>query len=414
MKKIFFIAYGGGHIKMLLPIIKRLKSLDIYDIIVFGLTTAGSVLDDEGISYVSFKDFVHFEGYEYWSEYGHTLVGPYQESKLVSYDEAIAYHGINFLDMIYLYGIDEAKKKYSDMGRQSFIPTRFFKILFSYLKPDLVVSTNSPRSERAAIEAAGVMGIDSLCLVDMFALQEVKWIGKPNYASKICVLNDSVKAMFIKNGRNDHDIIVTGNPAFDGLFSKQLMSKRNDVRKALGVSGSECLILYASQPEPLKHPFNELEGDPSLPRHIESQLRKIVNNHNNAHLVIRYHPSENVDFIKEKNVSLSKKSDDLHELLYAVDLIVVTASTVGLEASLIGKPVISVDCSIFRDDAPFSSMGISTGVNNTSELINRIDDFIKSFRCSTDVCVSSQPMSATYNVLSVLQDLLGDKRLVDV
>ncbi|MFV3352776.1 CDP-glycerol glycerophosphotransferase family protein [Aeromonas veronii] len=408
MKKIFFIAYGGGHIKMLLPIIKRLKSLDIYDIIVFGLTTAGSVLDDEGIPYVSFKDFVHFEGYESWSEHGHTLVGPYQESKLVSYDESIAYHGINFLDMIYLYGIDEAKKKYSDMGRQSFIPTRFFKILFSYLKPDLVVSTNSPRSERAAIEAAGVMGIDSLCLVDMFALQEVKWIGKPNYASKICVLNDSVKAMFIKNGRNGHDIIVTGNPAFDGLFSNDLINKRAELRAALGVEDYQCLILYASQPEPRKHPFNELEGNPLLPRDIEFQLRQIVKDHKNTHLVVRYHPSENVDFIKEEHVYLSEKSESLHELLYAVDVVVVTASTVGLEASLIGKHVISVDCSIFRNDAPFSSMGISSGIASVNELREYFNKYLYSFTDISDLCASRQLVSATDNVLSVLQKLLGD------
>ncbi|MEM7998619.1 hypothetical protein Q4R43_19410, partial [Morganella morganii] len=131
----------------------------------------------------------------------------------------------------------------------------------------------------------------------------------------------------------------------------------------------------ASQPEPEQHPFCDKKGNPGLPREIEIYLRNYIKNNKNKKLVLRYHPSENTIFNEQKNIFHSKKSDSLYTLLHAADLVIVTASTVGLEASLIGKNVLSIDTSIFTDDAPFSKMGISIGVKRISDLeyhINKI------------------------------------------
>lgn len=405
MKKIFFISYGGGHIRMLLPIIKSFIDSDKYDITVFGLTTSCSVLEQEGISYKSFKDFVdideHYSNFEF---IGRELVNKESLNNLVSYEETVAYHGINYIDLKVDLGAKLAEKVYQEKGRHSFYPRNFFLTLFKKLKPDLVVTTNSPRSERAAIDSAGKLGISSICLVDLFALQAVKWIGQKGFASKVCVLNDSVKNMFVEHGRLPEEIIVTGNPAFDELNNINHV-KSGALKRCLidAEYNNPKVILYASQVEPPIHPFCNKLGDTELPRKIESYLRKLVEIEDNYHLIVRYHPSENIEFVNGKNVSHSPTSENLYDILHSCDLVIVTASTVGLQANLIGKKVISVDSSIFTDDAPFSKMGISQGVESIFDLEKSISQLLNE---SDEINKPRKQRLAKDKIISVIIELL--------
>lgn len=374
MKKLFFIAYGGGHIKMLIPIIKYFRDQVNYDVTVFGLTTACSVLESENIQYISYLSFAT----EIEKKMGRELLKNEEISSLISPKESMAYHGINYSDLITQLGKNEAKVVWKENKRQSFYPINFFISLLNQIKPDLVIATNSPRSEKAALDASRYLNIPSICLVDMFALQEVNWISQKNYASKICVLNSSVKSMFIQHGCTPESIVITGNPAFDSINDKKHHNDALELRHSLCMNDNDKLIVYASQPEPEKHPFCEKKGNPDLPKDIEKYLRNYIEKNKNKKLVIRYHPSENTVFTEQDNVYYSKKSDSLYALLHAADLVIVTASTVGLEASLIGKKVLSVDKSIFTDDAPFSKMGISTGVSEICKLKNYINEKLES------------------------------------
>jgi hypothetical protein len=61
------------------------------------------------------------------------------------------------------------------------------------------------------------LGIPSICVVDLFAIDEVKWIGAPDYADQVCVLNESVRQFLVAAGRSEDQVVVTGNPGFDAL-----------------------------------------------------------------------------------------------------------------------------------------------------------------------------------------------------
>ena len=374
MKKLFFIAYGGGHIKMLIPIIRHFRNQANYDVTVFGLTTACSVLEKENIPYISYQSFAT----EHEKIIGIKLLKNEETSSLISPEESIAYHGINYSDLITQLGKNEAEVLWKEKKRQCFYPITFFINLLSHIKPDLVIATNSPRSEKTALDASRYLNIPSICLVDMFALQEISWISQKNYASKICVLNNEVRNMFIQHGCSPESVIVTGNPAFDSINNAEHRDEAIKLRHSLCMDNNDKLIIYASQPEPEKHPFCDKKGNPDLPREIEKYLRNYIANSKNKKMVIRYHPSENTVFNEQKNIYHSKKSDSLYALLHAADLVIVTASTVGLEASLIGKNVLSVDKSIFTDDAPFSKMGISTSVREINYLEHHINEKLAS------------------------------------
>ena len=407
MTNICLVAYGGGHAAMLVPVIKVLKQNENIKLSVLALTTAGSVMENHNIDYVSYKDFTYLAD-ESFAEKGSFLVGEQSASSVISYDESVAYHGINYLDLVEQYGEVEASNKYKLLGRQAFYPINFMKCLLTELDVDLLIATNSPRTERAAIDAAGELQLKSLCLIDMFALQEVKWVGKKGYASKLCVLNQSVKDMFLDVGRSANEIEITGNPAFDSLTSIATISSGKQLKEARGWHESNLITLfYASQPEPSQHPFTSLSGDPELPRNIENTLREFVSKHTRFRLVIRYHPSENVEFTAQERVLFSPQEDNLHSLLYGVDIVVVTASTVGLEASLIGKKVISVDNSIFTDDAPFSRMGISEGVTEAKELEKKILDVSQNLDTQVE---HIQYLNSTGNVVKVVERLIFEMK----
>ena len=175
------------------------------------------------------------------------------------------------------------------------------------LAPGLVVATSSPRAERAAILAAAQVGIPSICVVDLFALQEVQWIGQFGFGTRVCVLNESVREMFLARGRRPEEVVVTGNPAFDRLKAPETVLAGFNLRQARGWNDGKKIVLWASTIEPERHPFNGLLGDPNLPRLVETQLREIVASDTNLRLVVRYHPNERVVF-KRVSEFLCKRS----------------------------------------------------------------------------------------------------------
>jgi len=374
-KRVLCVSYGGGHAAMLAPVIKELEKDSSIEVISLGLTTAKKYFETYGVSCLGFKDFTFLAEGD-WKNIGEILVDKNNTSSLVSIDESIAYMGINMLDLIERLGPDEAYREFSKKGRQAFLPINFFSSLLKHLSIDLVITTNSPRSEQASVYAAKKLGIKSICLIDLFALQEYQWIKNNDYADKICVLNNDVKRFLISKGRNEKDIVVTGNPAFDNINTDGNVVRGHTWRVNKLSEPSLINILYASQPEPMRHPFCEsVVGDPLLPRKVENWLREIVSSNGAYNLIVRYHPSENVDFIPGKRTT--NGVGDLYEVIHAADIVVTMTSTVGLEAYIAGKKVITVDLSIFTRDAPYSNMGISTGVMDFDQLKNALENVVK-------------------------------------
>ncbi|SFF96159.1 UDP-N-acetylglucosamine 2-epimerase [Neptunomonas qingdaonensis] len=408
MSKIVLAAYGGGHINMLLPIIKKLDKCG-HQLKILGLTTAGSVLKNNAIDYVGFNDLLFLSDEpDSVLEKGRELVGLSSASSLISYEESVAYMGLSYSDLEVFYGVEQAKVVYVNKGRQAFYPIFLMEKFLRNEQPDLVIATNSPRAERAIIDAARKVGIPSLCIVDLFALQEVHWIGQQGYADKVCVLSDYVKQTFVSAGRSSDEIVVTGNPVFD-----KLADLRTEVSNRQLQETPSCrhTILWASQPEPEKHPFTGKCGDSELPRNIDAALIKIMKKHPEWELVIRFHPSEEVHLdVLPANVRISPKNEDLYSLLQNVDLVVTMTSTVGLEAALLGLPVVTIDRSVFTDDAPYSAMGISTGVSDLDRLEATINEVV-GFKQVAEIASLPQVGQATNKIINVIHDLLDEKHV---
>lgn len=389
---ILFVCYGGAHVKACLPIIKKLQAESSYHIRVLGLTSASQILQQHDIPHITFIDLLPFSASKALA-YGAELAKDLPHHTL-SLEHSTAYLGISFYDLIQEIGEEAAFKKYKQQGRYAFCPVSTFVKFLQHSKPSLVIATNSPRSEKAAIIAAGKCNIPSLCLVNLLAKQEIEWIGVPGYANKICVLNDYVKNDFIQAGRNPEDVIVTGNTLFDTEI--KTIKKRK-----------EPTILYASQPEPKKHPLTHEESIyPNLVEIIRSELRKLASKHP-WHFIFKPHPSEkNIIQLPAHNIETPLPNDPIEPFLAEADIVIACTSSVGFLAYYAGKKLLCPTFSVFSPYSPYAEMGMATAIEHPSEFECIIKQAIIDKRNQIS---PPKRVNATNHIITEINKLLEEK-----
>ncbi|TFZ02440.1 UDP-glycosyltransferase [Ramlibacter henchirensis] len=357
MKRVLFVGYGGGHVRMLLPVARLLRERGLGEPVFLGLTTARAEVEAAGFACLGFADFLRADDAAALQQ-GRALAAKLP-AHAISFEESAAYLGLSYADLVREHGEQGAAALYAQHGRQAFLPVPTLERILTKVQPDLLVATSAPRAERASFLAARRLGVPAVCLVDLFAAYEIEWLREPGFADRICVLNERVRDRLVATGRRAEEVIVTGNPAFDGLLDPGVRERGAALRKARGWDGRR-VWLWASQVEPESHPCQPGRGDTLLPRRIAQELQRITRARPDMELVIRPHPSEG-DYRIELGARewLSPRTENLHELLHACDGAVVLTSTVGLEASIAGCAVVQVTGSLYTLDAPYLAYGIA-------------------------------------------------------
>lgn len=212
-KTILFVAYGAGHVRMIIPVIRELQKVPGLRIEVLGLTLAQPVLAKEGIAYHGFKDFLYPDDHEALA-WGRKLAASHHKPDSgISEDEAVAYLGLCYWELVVRNGEEAAAAMWQQQGRHAFYPLIALERVIDCIKPDLVVTTNSPRSERAAVTVANARGIPSLSMVDLVGIKHFHALE----ATYITVLTQHAIDNMIAEGvkRPREAFHITGNPAFD-------------------------------------------------------------------------------------------------------------------------------------------------------------------------------------------------------
>lgn len=389
---------------MLAPVAQQLRR-NGHEVIFLALTTAMHYLAERKIECIGFRDILPFCD-EKALIYGEALMASLPTGGSVPRSESVAYMGLCFSDLVADVGEAQAQALFDEKGRHAFLPLRTMRKVMAHFSPDVVVATNSPRAERAAMLAAGECGIPAVCVVDLFALQEIQWVGQAGYGQRICVINEDVRQMFLEYGRSAEEVVVTGNPSYDVLMMPEVIEAGAALKRSKGWDDGRITVLWGSQEEALTHAFTgKGGGDPSLPVRIEEALRALVRDNEGFRLVVRYHPSQKWEFRPQANVEFSPVTEELASLLHAVDMVIVITSTVGLQAYIIGRPVISVDASLYSEDAQYARMGVSTGVKEVEELPGLVKKLAQQIREGVQTAVGAQYGStrAVENVVRVIE-----------
>lgn len=368
---VLFVTYGGGHIAKVAPVVKTLEAQGV-PCIVLALTVGHAVALRMGLSPLGYRDFLQLVDRDRALQYGRALLEGNRHPQ-VDEHESCCYLGINYLDWVERFGEAEAARRYAEGGRRSFYPLSFMGRLLGALRPAVVVSTSSPRSEQALLEAARQRGIPSLTIMDLFALPYDPYMRQPVKADRITAMSEYVRRNLVAAGVPDERVRVTGCPAYDPLHDPAHAVAAAAWKRTMGWEGLH-VVMWAGYKE---------EG-PGVPPgwqgtafgvEVEQRLRAWVAGRPDHALLVRYHPNQYHYFPDlgpaERVYVAQAGKEPVQPQLHASDTVIVQTSTVGLEAALIGKRVLNLRHapSVIDLGFDFNAMGLAEGVDGMDALV---------------------------------------------
>jgi len=187
---------------------------------------------------------------------------------------------------------------------------------------------------------------------------------------KMCVWSENAKNALIKSAKfPPNSVVVTGDPKMD-FFEKTIKKySREKILRNSSIPQEKKIILFAT------------ENLPNLEEKImiANSVFESMSNLSEFFLVIKMHPNESNWAIYEK---IAKKFDitsylilkdiSLYELIHASNLVIVSYSTVGLEAMRMSKPVISLNLMGLHNESNIIKNDLAIEVREKSELIPSI------------------------------------------
>lgn len=322
------VCYGGGHVKIMNNIYRVLSQEKDIEIVILALTKAQEFLKEKKVEYMTLEKYNKIIGERDYINLGKKIVKKLGENFLD--EESILYYFYGTIDLIKEFGENKVIEGYKKYGRRIFLPLSFIEKVIEYEKPQLVLTTNAPRTEKAALMVANNKGIPTISIEDLLGVFNEKnkeieiffnsKLYEETFGKNICVLSEITKNNLEK--RTKANIYITGNPNFDTIFQEYQNIKKVKIDRTL------CYLSQSTN-ENLQI-FEVL---------LKSLKSKIINN-----LIVKIHPNE----AKEKYYKLNKKYNDiakfeenLYNAILKSDVILTEYSTAGIEAVLLGKHVIS-------------------------------------------------------------------------
>ncbi len=391
MSRILVATYGGGHVNTILPVATRLVELG-HEVTVLALTSAWGAVERAGLKSIGFRDFIN--GDERAIAHGERLAQGTPAHPQVHPDETVAYMGMSYSELEDRLGVEGAAAHYAERGRQSFLPIGVLRRMFDDVQPDLVITTSSPRAERAAVLVARERDIPAVVVADLMPQMEMEWMGCADYGDILCVINEGVRRKLIKAGRDPECVIATGNPVMDEYLDLDISALRQEWRAKHGCSESDRVVLYASQPDP----------DRYLGSRVAAEL--VCDGLDRGwRVAVRPHPNEDFDLsLMPSGTIISGKDETPWQCLCGADACVVISSTMGIQSVLVGRPLVAYAVPVNMNPTPYPEFEIGRIAHTSLEVFDHLDDVIG----TGELMAKELPEgSARDNVVAQVLRLLG-------
>ena len=196
----------------------------------------------------------------------------------------------------------------------------------------------------------------------------------PVEADRNAVWGRMVRDWHIKRGKPESSYVVTGNPGFDPI-ARGYDPPDASTRRRLGLSLDGGIILVATEWFTGTSSAATIEGEERFIRYTLRALQHFPHHQ----VVVKLHPSHQVVYeslvrtiAEEEGVEVTIAKDDLWDLLAICDLVVVSNSTVGIEAMILGKPVIMVHAYEGIEEIPYVASGAALGASKSEEIVSAV------------------------------------------
>jgi len=373
--KLLFVFYGGSHALCLLPVIKELIKIKFLKTYVLPMPAAIPLVEIHNLPYLKLSDFISASMQRKAYKYGVVLLKHHHNKALnIPEKESLCYLGENFYELVMLHGYQKAKKLFEVSGRQAFLPFKLMVRIINILKPNLVVTSNSPRAEKAALLAAQHYNIKTLCVPDGLGDTE-QWIPLADYYAVMC--NITAKN-YINYGIDKNKIFITGSPAY--------------IKKSSILSNLKYILYLPTH----SRVFKKVTDYFFLLKNIAKKL--------NLEFIARAHPHESNPEILNilSNHYLSKHN--LKELITGASVCVCAGTTAALHALVNNKPIISINIPYSRQMSSLIEENLAFKVEREETLYEKVKLAIKSKRRVFDY-----PDNPAQNIVSLIMDILNSK-----
>lgn len=391
-------AYGGGHAAMIAPVARDLRAVGA-EVDLIGFTTARAAFERAGLHAASVTCLLDPDPA---ADAPYRLaVQPFLTGNAhpdIRAEETEAYFTLGLRDLAERCGLEEALSRVGVDGRKAFMPVSVMDRYIQRTSPDVVVSTTSPRFELALLRAARRRGVPSVALGDLFLIDERRWILSGDYAEHLTVISPVVAEELERDGLAGTSTHVTGNPAFDLMKPEPGdLALRDALRRRLGLEDRTIILWPAAQ-------LGAVASDQrpyASPDQVVEAMERICRRDSNFAYILRPHP--NAPF-QMPDAAMTGVLDhgllSAEEVLLVADVVCVEVSTMGLQAALLGKPVV---CVAFAHEAGFPGYGLARTVDTLDEAV----DLIAARRYGPPSASFSMPPlgSAARNVVQLLMSL---------
>lgn len=405
MRKIFMISYGGGHSKILLEIYKKIKkTTPNFEVVYLAMTTSKRDLLKEKLNFKTLKDYKNILEEERKNKFLLEEFGiEYEFNEFVSEEEHRLYNNICLDELLEKYDRKDLKKLLLKYGRRIYLPVTFMKRILKLENPDLIITTNAPRFERASLIAGKQLNIPTISIEDLYGepskidieidceLNENLYSYSKTFGNYICVIDELAKINIKRQIIEENKIFITGNPNFDKSVRRKLKEINNK-----NITNKKNKILYLAQPTK----FFDV---------ILNKIQEIALKRNDFIFIIKLHPNQKIKLQNTSNFILMDQQ--LEELILESDLVITEHSTSGIEALILERKVMSIQIdSTRRCPIPFEKFSNTWIEKDLLNLENSIGEFIsKEFDYEKNNF--SKLSIATDKILEIILKLLNGENL---
>ena len=368
MKKIFMTCYGGGHVEIIKELYKNLVNIPDAEITILALTKSKYKFEQEKIPYKLITDYYDEEKDKEIYRLGEDFCIRNNVDISIGKDETYLYHGYALKELLEKYDKEKIEEGFKKFGRAIFLPVEFMKSVIVSENPDLVITTNSPRYEKASLIISKELNLKTLSIEDQFGIEGIENSSKDLidffqdkiyeriYGDYVCVPSEITEKNLDFNKINK--IFITGNPSFDKALEFFMDNNKKEKTKKESIT-----LCYLSQ----KHPENIL---------IMKNLIKFTEE-KDFNLIVKIHPNEKIeDYLKEIDNKMNKNvkilNSNLYESILKSDIIITISSTAALEAAILGKPIVAKK----NVGIPFANLEIGLEYENIDQIEEKINEIL--------------------------------------
>lgn len=168
----------------------------------------------------------------------------------------------------------------------------------------------------------------------------------------------------------ENSVVVTGRCSYDILAKADEIFDKEKTYEKLNLDKNKKLIVWTTN----SHIYTK-EANEKLFEGVYKAFKELSDD---VELVLKLHPNEfdttiHKDISKKVGVApVIIKDIDIYEILYSCDLMLTEFSTTGIEASILGKPIITLHFAGHPDLARYVKEGVALGVYKEEDLIINI------------------------------------------